>query len=187
MKLTLRRRRPGRVRAAARRPAGVLVATALGLATLGVAATPADAAETWIRISAYHSKLVANVAGSSTANGAPVIQWPYSDSQWNGQWKMTRVGDTGYYTVENRYSHQCLDVENHVVLVGARVVQMPCDGSLSQQWEEVPHKTLPVQHMRTAANPYMFLTVENGSYDRGARFVMTWKDDNLANQMMQRW
>jgi Ricin-type beta-trefoil lectin domain-like len=158
------------------------------LALLGVVVTrPADAAEqTWQRLNAFHSNLVATVDGGSVANNAQVVQGAFDPNWWDRQWKVIPLGN-GWFKYENRYSHQCLDAKNHSAVDGAPVVQNPCDASASQRWYELHHQVLPTILLVNGGNSGLYLTVQYGGFGQGAKFILTPGDVNRANQMFQRW
>lgn len=164
-------------------------ALAATLATGGVLAVAAPASATtgsWERISAYNSGLVAAVPSPFTTNDLQVETATYGVNAWNGQWKFIFVAaDT--YTIENRYSHQCLDTENgNSLTAGTPVVQRTCDGTQSQKWVRTLDAVLPVWHI---ANFYsgLSLGIENGSASAGAGFKQANSAPNNTSQMFQTW
>ncbi|SCL71092.1 Ricin-type beta-trefoil lectin domain-like [Micromonospora citrea] len=72
-----------------------------------------------------------DVTGSSTADGADVIQWTPTGAA-NQQWRVTRVGT--YVTVTNRNSGKPLDLTGPVADDGTDVVQRTGNGAATQQW-----------------------------------------------------
>lgn len=84
------------------------------------------------RITARHSSKDLMVSGSSTANGANVVQYSYSSSK-SQQWYVINQG-TGYYSVINANSLQSLDVYNNSTASGTNIAQWPYWGGAGQKW-----------------------------------------------------
>jgi len=170
-----------------RRLAGLGVAAAVTAGTMLVTASPAQAAGAWVRVSAYHSGLVANVPAPWTTNGLQVEQRPYGANTYNGQWRLnpTGLGDQTF-EFQNRYSNQCLDVENNSLAAGADVVQNPCDNTTSQQWTRWQDPSRPVWHVFNNLSG-LYLAVENGSLASGADFVQVAYSAGDTGQTMQIW
>lgn len=165
------------------------LALAVAIAAGGVLAVATPASATlgdWERISVYNSGLVATVPWPWTANDLQVETQPYGAMAYNGQWKLTAAaGNT--YTIENRYSHQCLDLENGAsTVVGSPVVQRPCDGTQSQRWVRTLDPVLPIWRI---SNSYsgLYLGIENGSALAGAGFMQSNYAPNNASRMFQIW
>ncbi len=80
---------------------------------------------------------VLDVTGSSTANGAKVIQWG-SNGGNNQQWKLVSLGN-GEFSIEARHSGKVLDVEGAGTGEGAQVLQWTWHGGDNQRFylEEV--------------------------------------------------
>jgi hypothetical protein len=171
-----------------RRFVGVGVAAAMAVGAMLTAATPAAASGTWIRISAFHSGLVANVPSPWTTNDLRVEQRPYGANAYNGQWKMNLVGlGSDTFEFQNRYSNQCLDIENgNSTVVGSAVVQRPCDGTTSQKWTRWQDPNLAVWHIFNNWSG-LYLGVEGGSSVSGADFVQLSYSSTSQSQMMQIW
>ena len=165
------------------------LAVAAALAAGGVLAISAPASATtgdWERISVYNSGLVAAVPSPWTTNDLQVETAAYGAMAYNGQWKLTFVR-ANTYTIENRFSHQCLDTENgNSQVAGTPVVQRPCDGTLSQQWVRTLDAVLPIWRI---SNYYseLYLGVENGSASAGAGFIQANYAPNNASRMFQIW
>jgi hypothetical protein len=170
-----------------RRLAQFVLASALAAGSALAFSTPAAASISWVRISAYHSGLVANVPSPWTANNLQVEQQPYGAMAYNGQWSLTLVSGASTYTIQNRYSNQCLDVENGTsTVVGSPVVQMPCDGTTSQRWTRVQDPLLPIWRIHNAFTGN-YLGVENGSTSAGAGFIQSSYLPNNTSRMFQIW
>ncbi|MFE4533717.1 RICIN domain-containing protein [Streptomyces scopuliridis] len=78
---------------------------------------------------------VANVKGGGSANGTPVIQWPWSGAA-NERWEATAKGG-GYYQFASRESGKCLNVKGGGNANGAEVIQWPCGNSANELWKFV--------------------------------------------------
>ncbi|MGW8763669.1 glycosyl hydrolase family 95 catalytic domain-containing protein [Streptomyces sp. NPDC055815] len=85
------------------------------------------------RLSNVNSGKVLDNPGASTTHGQALDQWTDTDSpnQW---WKLTPTGTSGIYHLVNGSSGLRADVENASTADGARIVQMPSDGSVHQEW-----------------------------------------------------
>lgn len=79
-----------------------------------------------------HSGKVAEVAGKSTANGAPVQQQAYNGGL-NQQWRARSVSG-GYWQFVNLQSGKCLDVTSVITGSGAHLQQRTWVGAYIQQW-----------------------------------------------------
>ncbi|MER5710290.1 glycoside hydrolase N-terminal domain-containing protein [Streptomyces sp. NPDC002122] len=85
------------------------------------------------RLSNVHSGKVLDNPGASTSPGQPLDQWTDTDSpnQW---WRLTPSGTAGHYHLVNGSSGLRADVEDGSTSEGARIVQLPADGSARQEW-----------------------------------------------------
>jgi hypothetical protein len=90
-----------------------------------------DPAKTY-RVCAKHSGRCLSIQGSSTANGAPVVQWGFSSGD-NQKFKVTSLGD-GFYSFCAKNSGKCLDTHPPTGGDGSSVTQWAWDGSDSQRW-----------------------------------------------------
>ncbi|HEX8330121.1 MAG TPA: RICIN domain-containing protein [Hymenobacter sp.] len=77
-----------------------------------------------------------DVAGASTASGAPAVQWEFTHAN-SQQWRFVplRAGSE-YYRIEARHSGQCLTVSK--AGENMALVQRPFQGGAEQQWKLVP-------------------------------------------------
>jgi len=73
--------------------------------------------------------------GGSTANGAPIIQWPDA-SQTNSAWLFLPTV-SGYYQLKNVHSGLALAVQNASVTAGAPIIQFSFGSSGNDQWAPV--------------------------------------------------
>jgi galactose oxidase len=113
-----------------------LVGCAL-LATLGISAMPTSQAQTATSmIIAASSGQCVSVAGSSTANGAGIIQTPCA-GQSSAIWTFAPAG-SGYHVISQN-SGQCLNVPGNSSRVGTQLIQWPCQSAskLNDQWKLV--------------------------------------------------
>ncbi|MER8072196.1 RICIN domain-containing protein [Streptomyces sp. NPDC094034] len=78
---------------------------------------------------------VANVKGGGSANGTPVIQWPWSGTS-NERWEATAKGG-GYYQFASRESGKCLNVKGGGNANGTAVIQWTCGDDANAQWKFV--------------------------------------------------
>ncbi len=116
---------------------GLVQATAaLAIAALAIAAPPADAAfRGFYKITARHSGKALNVAGASVADGAAIIQWPYSTgAPTNDEWELVDVGG-GFHRIVARHSGKVLTVQGASTADGAPVVQWTYAGAAANdEW-----------------------------------------------------
>ncbi|MFD0623568.1 RICIN domain-containing protein [Streptomyces sanglieri] len=85
------------------------------------------------RLSNVNSGKVLDNPGTSSAPGHALDQWTDTDSpnQW---WKLEPTGTNGHYHLTNGASGLRAGVENGSPDDGARILQVPVDGSPSQEW-----------------------------------------------------
>ncbi|MFF5789782.1 RICIN domain-containing protein [Streptomyces sp. NPDC012693] len=88
------------------------------------------------RLSNVNSDKVLDNPGASTTAGQPLDQWTDTDApnQW---WKLVPAGTSGTYRLVNGSSGMYATVENGSTGDGARIVQLPADGSAGQEWTVV--------------------------------------------------
>jgi hypothetical protein len=114
-----------------RKIAFTVAATALavvGLATVSPGAAQAASGPTVRLAPASNPFLFLDVAGSSTAPGAAIIQWYYNGGS-NQVWRLSPSGTN--LQIVNRWSGQCITTDG---IAGDLLFQAPCNGSASQQW-----------------------------------------------------
>ncbi len=80
--------------------------------------------------------LVLNVSGNSTANGAPIIQWPFITGQTNSLWTFVSTSN-GYYQIQNVNSGLDLVVLDAFTTSGAPIIQWSFGGTGNDQWKPV--------------------------------------------------
>lgn len=112
--------------------------TATVLAAVGLAALPAaPAAATlatgqWYVITSAHSGMALQIAGSSTATGAELVQQPRTDAT-SQQFRFVDAG-SGYVRIQVRHSSQVLDVYGWDAADGATIAQFTDLNGTNQQW-----------------------------------------------------
>ncbi len=81
------------------------------------------------------SNLTLSVSGASTANDAPIIQSPFSDSAPDQRWTFEPTSG-GYYQIRNVNSGLVVNVSRASAVNGAGIVQSPAQGLIpgSDQW-----------------------------------------------------
>jgi len=118
--------------------AGAAAGLALGtpLAAFAAQASPVQLKVLTLRLAADPNQL-ANVQGASLADGAPVIQYPWSGTA-NERWLAT-VEDDGYYRFANLGSNKCLNVAGGGTNDGVAVIQYTCstNGAANERWKFV--------------------------------------------------
>ena len=101
-------------------------------------------------IQSVSSGQVLDVSGGSTANSAPIVQWPYGGGT-NQLWTFTPTS-RGYYRIINVNSGQALNVSSASFSYGAKTVQWPVGSGTNDQW-------LPVQN---SDGTYTFYNLNSG-------------------------
>ncbi len=125
---------------------------------------------------------VMDVDGSSTADGANILQWTNNHTA-NQQWRIIDVGG-GYYKLINRNSGKAADVLNWSTANGADVIQWPDTGGANQQWQIADAgggyyklinrnsgKLLDVYGGRTADGTDIIQYQDNGGYNQQWQIV----------------
>ncbi|WP_333767065.1 RICIN domain-containing protein [Streptomyces sp. IBSBF 2435] len=79
---------------------------------------------------------VANVRGASTANDAPVVQYPWTGAA-NERWEADSAID-GYYRFTSVHSGKCLNVRGGGTADDTRVIQYTCSDADNELWKFVP-------------------------------------------------
>jgi hypothetical protein len=80
------------------------------------------------------SGLAANVKGASTADDAPVVQYPFGGGSSNAIWTFVATSN-GYYQVENEKSSMDMNVSGASTAKGALITQAPFGSSGDDQWK----------------------------------------------------
>jgi hypothetical protein len=140
-----------------------------------------SASSTFYRLIARHSSKCAGVNGSSTADGATVVQQTCG-SGTNQQWRFQSLGG-GYYRVVNRNSSRCLDISSGSTADGTTALQWTCNGGNNQQWQLQDvgsgYYRLIVRHSGKC------LDVNSSSTADGAK-INQWTCNSGTNQQWQR-
>ncbi|MEV0560915.1 RICIN domain-containing protein [Dactylosporangium sp. NPDC050588] len=162
---------------------------AVTLAAGGVVAVsaPARAADgEWERLSSFATDKVAAVPAPYTTNDLQVVTAEYGNMAYNGQWKFTPLGNDRY-TIQNRYSNQCLDTLGGLgSTAGTPVVQNPCDQTTSQKWVLIRDNGLQIWRITNDLSG-LALAVETGVDADGVGFVLANNARNNTKQMFQKW
>jgi hypothetical protein len=150
-----------------------LTATAAVMAGISLAAvnpTAASAAGITVRILPESNPfLFLDVAGSSTAPGAGVIQYSYTGGL-NQVWRIRPAG--GYYEIVNRWSGQCLTTDE---IAGHQLYQWPCDGDDNQKWDtDLTPGSVAAYQIRNPASGLQ-VDIQGGSGAQGTPVIgWTW-------------
>lgn len=121
-----------------------LALTGAAAVAMGITlATPLTASADQVQLKVVTLRLasdpnqVANVQGASLADGAPVIQYPWSGTA-NERWLAT-VEPDGYYRFASLASNKCLNVSGGGSADGTPVIQYNCTttGATNERWKFV--------------------------------------------------
>ncbi|MFD0474507.1 RICIN domain-containing protein [Nonomuraea thailandensis] len=114
----------------------VLATVATLLASLLVAAQPADAAtvdtNAWYVLVNRNSGKALDVYNLATNDGARITQWSRNNGNQQ-QWQFVDSGG-GYYRIKSRHSGKVLDVYNFSTANGGAIVQWADLNGTNQQW-----------------------------------------------------
>jgi hypothetical protein len=118
----------------------------------------------WFSLVNRHSGKALDVLGSSTADGADVVQWsPHGGA--NQQWRFVDSGG-GWYRLVNRHSGRALDVLGFSTAAGADVVQWTDLNGTNQQWRLTDtgggHVSLLNRHSGQALEIWTWSTADGG-------------------------
>ncbi|MES2439004.1 MAG: RICIN domain-containing protein [Verrucomicrobiota bacterium] len=117
-----------------------------------------------------------DVAGGSAANGAAVVQWPYTGGR-NQLWNFIPTSG-GYYQIKSANSGLDLNVSGGSTSNGALVVQWPYGSGNNDQW--LPSRNADGTH--TFHNRNSGLVLDNpGGGTQAAQFLQ-WGANGGANQ-----
>ena len=147
-----------------------VAATAAVAPTVGSA--KAEAATNYVMLQAEHSKMFVT-APNWTSGPEAAFQWynaDYPESQF-----ILKGNGNGTFQLQDRWNHLCLDLENNRTVAGTRVVQMPCDGTISQDWSYNSQADAGSQFYRHIKNRYsgLVMDVSGASTAAGAQLI-TW-------------
>ncbi|MET9730449.1 RICIN domain-containing protein [Streptomyces sp. NPDC006458] len=115
-----------------------------------------------------HSGKVLDVSGASTADGAEVIQWPWTGGN-NQRWAL-KPGYDGSFRLSNLHSGKVLDNPGASTTDGGSLDQWTNTDSANQWWKLVPAATSG-HHCLVNVSSGLYADVENASATDGARVV----------------
>jgi hypothetical protein len=156
------------------RPRSLLVAFALAVALAGLGAGQASAGvdtDHIYRLTTNNS-LALDVQGGSTADLAPVVQWPVNGGQ-NQEWQFVALGDNQYEVV-NYKSHKCLVVQG--AAAGSPVVQYSCIGVSSERF--TISNPLPYAIRLRSVRSGLYVNDPASSISWGTQFIQWYSDFN---------
>ncbi|MCP2323998.1 arabinan endo-1,5-alpha-L-arabinosidase [Hamadaea flava] len=160
-----------------------VLASAAAVAAMTVAVRqPAQAASidtsAWYRLTARHSGKAMDVAGSSTADGAGLVQQTVSSASTSQQFQFVDSGG-GFFRLRARHSGKVVDVSNRSTADGAAVIQWSDLNGTNQQWSVIDTDSGYVKLLNR--NSGKALDVSGRSTADGAT-VVQWADNGGANQ-----
>ncbi len=120
-----------------------------------------------ISLMARHSGKVLDVAGASTTNGTPIIQFP-ANGQANQRFRIEPVGN-GFVRLVAEHSGLVLDVAGASMDNGAPVIQFPANGQANQHFRLEPVGDGLVRIV--AQHSGQVLDVAGASTDNGAPII----------------
>ncbi len=123
------------------------------------------------------------VAGGSASAGASIVQYTWYD--WDSQHFKPQANGDGYI-LRNRYSNQCVELQNDSQNDGAQLVQQPCDGSVNQTFnilptEEGERNVADGRYTVKAVHSGKCLDVPNSSTSNGTQ-LQQWSCNGSAAQ-----
>lgn len=147
------------------------------LYTASITAAPQTIAPGLYVIRVKHSGKALDVTGSSTSNGARIIQQDYLGN-WSQQWQVERLSD-GYYRLTARHSGKALDIYKGSLDNGAFAIQWDKTTGDNQRWkiEAVGNGFYKL----TAKHSGKVLDVSGASKENGAG-VLQWSFNGGDNQ-----
>ncbi|GAA4984567.1 hypothetical protein HD597_003617 [Nonomuraea thailandensis] len=165
----------------------VLATVATLLASLLVAAQPADAAtvdtNAWYVLVNRNSGKALDVYNLATNDGARITQWSRNNGNQQ-QWQFVDSGG-GYYRIKSRHSGKVLDVYNFSTANGGAIVQWADLNGTNQQWRLADS---PDGHVRLInRNSNKALEVQGASTADGANIVQydDWGGNNQQWQLVR--
>lgn len=152
---------------------GALIGTA---APAGAATSAIDYGNGELRITSAFNGMVVDSAGSSTANGSAIFQWPWNSGR-NQIWRAELTGD-GYFRLRNVHSGKCLDVSGASRSDGAKLIQWDCHTGDNQRFRlpESGRGPIIAKHSGKAVD------VPNSSRSAGVQLIQ-WGAHGGANQV----
>ncbi|MGI5289961.1 pectate lyase [Nonomuraea polychroma] len=168
-----------------RRLLATVAAMVMAMAGATAVTPPAAQAATvdtsaWYVLVNRHSGKALDVYNLATHDGAPIVQWPRNDGNWQ-QWQFVSSG-SGYYRLKSRHSGKVLDIFERSTAGGAQVVQWTDLNGYNQQFRLADSDGGHVRLINR--NSGKALEVWEWSTADGAR-ISQWDDLNGANQQWQ--
>jgi hypothetical protein len=168
-----------------RRTAAIACVTLVAAGAAVVIATNAAEAATidpngYYVLLARHSGKAIAVDGSSTADGAAIVQWTRNDGQ-NQQFQFLDSGG-GFFRLRARHSGKVLDVLNFSTANGAQLIQWPDTNGTNQQFQVIDTDSGFVKLINR--NSAKALDVWERSTADGAR-ISQYTDNGGTNQQFQ--
>ncbi|HVA96976.1 MAG TPA: RICIN domain-containing protein [Candidatus Acidoferrales bacterium] len=122
-----------------------------------------------------------DVSDNSMKDGAPIIQWPWTDNGWNKdrRWEITQLSD-GNYTIRPMSSFMYLSLEKNVPQQGIPIIQRNLTSpSLSEEWEIVPSSNGNNTYTVINKKSGMAIGITSCTQGRGAP-IEQWQDDGSS-------
>ncbi|MDQ4132649.1 MAG: RICIN domain-containing protein [Actinomycetota bacterium] len=88
-------------------------------------------------LQSVESGLVLDVSGSSTANGAPIVQTPWAGKLSQLWITLPLANESPFYVIVNVNSSRVLDVAGASLAEGAPVIQWNWHGGTNQIWSKI--------------------------------------------------
>jgi Ricin-type beta-trefoil lectin domain-like len=164
---------------------GAVAAVAIAVPLAGAA--QASAQTYYVMLKAEHSQMFVTVPNWTTAP-EPAFQWynadwPESQFILEGQGGSPGGGWSGYFRLRDRWNNLCLDLENNKTAAGTRVVQMPCDGTASQDWSYNSQADAGSQFYRHIMNRYSKLVMDVPAFSTSPSTpIQIWPRNGGTNQ-----
>ena len=158
-------------------PGGIVAAAAIALPL--ASAAQANAQTHYVMLKAQHSQMFVTAPNWTTGPEA-AFQWHNADhpeSQFilEGRGGSPGGGWSGYFRLRDRWNNLCLDLENNQTALGTRVVQMPCDGTVSQDWTYNSQADAGSAFYRHTKNRYSQLVMDvRGASKAAGTQIVTW-------------
>lgn len=127
---------------------------------------------------------VLDVSGGSMADGADVIQWPWSGSN-NQRWQFVNLGvGSGFYKVQNVNSGKNMDINGASTANGANLIQYTDNGTTAENQQFTIFDAGSGYYKLIDRNSGKVLDISGASLSNGAPCIQ-WSDNGGNNQMWQ--
>ncbi|HEX6432033.1 MAG TPA: DUF6528 family protein [Niastella sp.] len=123
------------------------------------------------------------VSGGSTASSAKITMWPYTTTNDNDEWNVTKIGVTGYYRITNVKSGLDLNVQGATYNKGADIIQYAYSSGAPNNDEWKITDLGSGQYKIESRYSRLCLDVESGNPDDGAQ-VIQW---SYASVVARKW